>query len=284
LAIVLINAQLGSEDILCEGRVFQPNCTSGVLRIISAIYGRSDSWFCGGPDKKPWSSNCEVNVQDTVKQFCQGKPSCVVPVTGQDVCQGFARYLRVTWICEASSTQSSSNNRGANIVISASSKRTNPVPLHALTIGGSALYVFIDPAPAVSQVRWYLDDTTKVYTTETSGPWDLLGGRTWDTVATKIPDGRHRIVAGLTFLDGTSGYVDAIFNIKNGNQQPVVARATENTNAAFTQSTNGSSTNVVTEDQIIPWSLFGFTCLVIIVLSIVLGVVSKKKSSDDERV
>jgi len=232
------------------------------------------------PIKKPWSSNCAVDVVETVKGLCQGKSNCVVPLAGQDMCQGFAKYLRVIWTCEASSTQSSSNSRNANIVISANSKRTNPVPLHALTIGGSALYVFVDPAPAVSQVRWYLDDTTKVYTTETSQPWDFLGGRTWDTVGTKIPDGRHRIVASLTFLDGTSGYVDAIFTVKN-NLPP--ARATQNSNMAF-GATNGTSTNVSTDNQVLPWSLFGSTCVVIIVLSVVLGVINKKKPSDDERV
>jgi len=132
----------------------------------------------------------------------------------------------------------------------------------------------------VTQVRFYLDDMSKVYTTETSAPWDFLGGRPWNTVG-KIDDGKHRIVAALSFSDGTSGYVDSIFNIRNGNQVPV-ARATQTRNLAFVQTVNSTSTTVVTENQTIPWALFGSTCAVIIVLSIVLGGMRKKKAQEEK--
>jgi hypothetical protein len=198
-------------------------------------------------------------------------------VEGADPCAGFARYLRVIWQCYSGTVQSRVNSKNANILVAATTTRANPVPLHELNVGGSNLYIFVDPPAGIQQVRWYLDDTSKVFTTETTAPWELLGGRPWDTIGARVTDGQHKIIAAITFTDGTNGYVDAIFTVRNGN---TAARALDKTSAAFT---DGNATTVYTENQVVPWSLFGTTLAVVVVLSVVIGVMGKKNKNHVER-
>jgi hypothetical protein len=204
-------------------------------------------------------------------------------VEGADSCTGFAKYLRVVWSCFNGNVQSRVNSKSANIMVSAASNRANPAALHGLTVGGSNLYVFVDPQGGIQQVRWYLDNTASVFTTETAAPWDLLGGRPWDTVGSRVTDGQHKIIAAITFTDGSSGYVDSTFTVRNGNN---VARAHEQTAAQFVDSnpnSNMTGTPVYTESHVVPWSLFGTTVAVIIALSVVIGVMDKKKKATLER-
>jgi hypothetical protein len=281
--VAAINAQSGNDDILCEGRTFEPNCTVGTIQIVTAGYGKSDSWFCGGPQRQPWSTNCVVDVTQAVRTTCQDKQTCSMRVEGADSCAGFAKYLRVIWSCFNGNVQSRVNSKSANIMVSATANRANPAALHGLNVGGSNLYVFVDPQGGIQQVRWYLDNTGSVFTTETAAPWDLLGGRPWDTVGSRVTDGQHKIIAAITFTDGSNGYVDAIFNVRNGNN---VARATEKTQTEFVDSnpnTNSTGTPVYTESHVVPWSLFGTTVAVIIALSVVIGVMDKRKKAVLER-
>jgi len=273
-----------NDDILCEGRSFEPNCTVGSIQITTAQYGKSDSWFCGGPQRQPWSTNCAVDVTQSVKTACQDKQSCLMRVEGADSCAGFAKYLRVAWSCFTVNVQSRVNSKNANILVSSTANRANPVPLHNLNVGGSSLYVLVEPPAGIRQVRWYLDNPANVFTTETSAPWDLLGGRPWDTVGSRVTDGQHKIIAAITFSDGTNGYVDATFNVRNGNN---VARALSNTAAQYADSNPNTNTSgatpVLTENNIVPWSLLGTTVAVIIALSVVVGVMDKKKKISMER-
>lgn len=265
-----------NDDIICEGRSFEPVCSVGTIQVTSAQYGKSDSWFCGGPQRQPWSTNCAGDVTDFVRQSCQDRLNCTMRVEGADSCAGFAKYLRVIWQCYSGTVQARVNSKNANIVVSATPNRANPVALHNLNVGGSSLYIFVDPAGGIQQVRWYLDSMDKVFTTETSAPWELLGGRPWDTIGSRVSDGQHKILAAITFNDGTSGYVDATFNVRNGNANNV-ARAVDKTTISFTDSTASNATNVLTENQVVPWSLFGTTVAVIIALSVVIGVMENKK-------
>jgi len=154
--------------------------------------------------------------------------------------------------------------------------RNNPAALHGQTVGGP-LYIFLEPPRSVSQVRWYLDALDKVYTTETAAPWELLGGRPWDTVATRVSDGQHRVLASITFTDDTTGFVDAIFSVRNGNQ--VAARALNQAATPFLEDNSTSSVTAQAESQVLPWSLFGGTCGVVIALVVVLIVINNKKSA-----
>jgi len=275
--VSVINAQV-SQDTLCEGRVFAPSCTVGTLRIAEAFYGKSDSWFCGGPDRRSWSINCSSDVTQNLRTACQGKVSCVVPIEGQDVCGGNAKYLRVAWSCDSGFTQSRNNNRNTNIMVSSSAQLTTPQPLHGQVVSGSSLFIFLDPPRSVSQVRWYLDSLDRVFTTETAAPWELLGGRSWDTVASRVTNGPHRIVAAITFTDRSTGYVDAMFNVLN----QVQTRAIESASTAFLENSTAPSETVVIPHTL-PWALFGTTSGIVVILIVVLIVMSNKSKSLTER-
>jgi len=281
---VAINAQNPvNDDVLCEGRLFEPNCTVGTIQIASATYGKTDSWFCAGPTRQPsWSTNCALDVTQNIRTSCQDKQSCSMRVEGADNCVGFAKYLRVIWQCYTPLVQARVNNKNTNILVAASRDHANPVPLHNLNVGGANLYIFVDPPVGIQQVRFYLDSMDKVFTTETITPWDLLGGRPWDTIGSRVADGQHRILAAITFADGTNGYVDATFTVRNGNNNnnnnnnAAANRALEKSAVSFSDNT-ATTTTVVTENHIVPWSLFGTTMTVIVALSVVIGVMDKKK-------
>jgi len=277
LVVSVINAQV-SQDTLCEGRVFAPSCAVGTLRIAEAFYGKSDSWFCGGPDRRSWMTNCSTDVTQYLRTACQGRTSCVVPIEGQDVCAGNAKYLRVGWSCDSGFTQSRNNNRNTNILLSSSAQLTNPQPLHGQVVSGSSLFVFLDPPRSISQVRWYLDNTDRVFTVETAAPWELLGGRSWDTVASRVSNGPHRIIAAITFTDKTSGHVDAMFNVLN----QVQARAVERISTAFLENSTAPSETVVIPHTL-PWALFGTSAGIVVILIVVLIVMSNKSKPLTER-
>jgi len=277
LSVSLIHSQV-SEDVLCEGRVFEPNCGSGTIRVVSASYGKSDSWFCGGPDRRSWSTNCASDVTSSVNTACQGKSTCTVRVDGLDECAGHAKYLQILWACDSANVQSTFQNKNTNIMFSTVPARTSPTALHGQVVKGT-LYIFADPPRAISQVRWYLDAMDKVYTTETAAPWDLLGGRPWDTLASRITEGEHRILASITFTDDTTGYVDAIFTVRNGVQ---AARAIEQVTSAFLENSTAPSVTVE-QPQVVPWSLFGVSCGVVVILVVGLIVVNSKTAVVVER-
>jgi len=285
LVAYVINAQVVNEDIICEGRVFEPNCTSGNVNVVLAAYGKSDSVFCRPqpagqpPGQIIWTSNCALDVTTTVRQACQDRPSCSMPVAGADPCNGNARYLRVRWSCFSGNVQLTNNHRNTNIWVSLTANRANPVALHNLVAGGTSLYVFLSPPANIRQVRWYLDDLDRVLTTENFAPWELIGGRPWDTVNSGVRNGVHRIGAAITFTDGQTGYVDSVFTINNPNAP---ARALEKDSSAFAV-TNAPTQTVVVENHAVPWSLFGTTVAAIVALSVVIAIVDRKKKAKLER-
>jgi len=279
------------EDVLCEGRAFEPTCLQGNIRIIAASYGKTDGAFCGGNDPEAWSVNCAVDVAEQLRGSCQGKPSCSVPVAGGDACVGTSKYLQVVWGCETGVPQNRLNNRNINILYSTSADRTNPTPLHGKNISGTNIFVFLETAGStLLEARWFVDQTNLVVTVDDSAPFELYPGRAWDTTAT--PDGSHRIMALWAYEDGTTGSIDATFNIKNGNanqqvQQQIqqqrqlafagIAAARERASDSYTESATINAVDPVVPKEV-PWALFGVAAVVAAILIVVIIVKSRSKT------
>jgi len=264
LLVSVLNAQQVVEDVLCEGRVFEPKCATGNIRIIAASFGVTDAGFCGG-NQAQWGVNCAVDVADTVRSMCGGKPTCSVPVEGRNPCAGSVKFLQIVWGCDSGIPQNRVNNKGVNIMVSNSPAYTSPLPLHGQTIRGSNLYVFLSPFDQVLEARWFIDQTDLVVTTADQSPFDLYPGRPWDT--TTLPDGVHRVMVILAFNDQSTGSVDATVMIKNG--VPVASAATEKPSEAYLESAT------VTEGEpsipaAIPWSLFVVAAVVAVILVVVI--------------
>uniref|UniRef100_A0AAY5EHW1 SUEL-type lectin domain-containing protein n=1 Tax=Electrophorus electricus TaxID=8005 RepID=A0AAY5EHW1_ELEEL len=77
---------------------------SGVLNILSANYGRTDSTTCsaGRPSSQITKTDCYgTNTLYEVTNRCDGKSSCVVPATNSvfsDPCYGTYKYLTGKYI------------------------------------------------------------------------------------------------------------------------------------------------------------------------------------------
>jgi len=276
LIFTAVNTQV-TEDVLCEGRVFEPKCTDGNIRIIAASYGKTDGAFCGGNDPEPWSVNCAVDVVESLRATCQGKPTCSAPVVGSDPCVGTSKYLQVVWGCESGIPQNRVNNKNLNIVFSTSADRTNPLPLHGKTISGSNIYVFLDIAGnSLIEARWFVDQTNLVVTTDDSAPFELYQGRAWDTTA--LNDGSHRIVAIFAFEDGTTGSIDATLTIRNGAaQQVALNRATQRASDSYTETATIKAVDPMVPKEV-PWALFGVGALVAVILIVVIIVKSRSNN------
>jgi len=278
------------EDVVCEGRVFEPTCSQGNIRIIAASYGKTDGSFCGGNDPESWAVNCAVDVAEQLRATCQGKPSCSAPVAGGDVCAGTSKYLQVVWGCETGVVQNRLNIRNMNIMYSTSADRTNPSPLHAKNISGTSIYVFLDTgANALLESRWFVDQTNLVVTVDDAAPFELYPGRAWDT--TTIPDGSHRVMALWAYDDGATGSIDATFNIKNGaaNQQVQqqaqqqrqlafagIAAARERASDSYTETATINAVDPIVP-KAVPWTLFGAAAVVAVILIVVIIVKSRSK-------
>jgi len=262
-----ILAQEINDDIVCEGRSFAAACLNGgSLRISAAAYGKTDAGPCGGP-RSGWSANCGIDVTEAVRQTCGGKIACTVPVQGSDPCQGSSKYLEVVWSCDQASVQNINNNRGKTILFSTSSTRSKPIPLHGATVSDE-IYGFLSPEDNILSVRFYVDDPSVVFETESTVPYELRGGRPFRT--TQYPNGQHRVIASITHSDGQVGTVDAIFTVNN---QPLRANLIGSETSTFEQQDSSSTPQ---EDsplvKALPWALFGIACLVIVALVVLIFV------------
>jgi len=268
------------EDVLCEGRVFEPKCQQGNIRVVAASYGNTDGTFCGGNDTEPWIVNCAVDVVEQVRTPCQGKPYCAVVVTGFDACVGSSKYLQVIWGCETGVPQNRVNNKNTNIMVSASADRTNPVALHGLTVNGAGPYVFLDPAGnTIIEVRWFVDQTNLVVTVDDSAPYELYPNRPWDT--TPLTDGTHRVVAVISFADNTTGNIDATVTVRNGNNQQqnigMAGAAVERASDTYTETATVNAVGPIVPKEV-PWTLFGVAAIVAVILMVVVIVKSRSTS------
>uniref|UniRef100_A0A4W4DZB6 SUEL-type lectin domain-containing protein n=1 Tax=Electrophorus electricus TaxID=8005 RepID=A0A4W4DZB6_ELEEL len=92
-------------SVTCEGDNAVLTCGAGVLNILSANYGRTDSTTCsaGRPSSQITKTDCyAINTLYKVKSRCEGKSSCVVPAANSifsDPCYGTYKYLRIKHSC-----------------------------------------------------------------------------------------------------------------------------------------------------------------------------------------
>ncbi|XP_066500002.1 rhamnose-binding lectin-like isoform X1 [Hoplias malabaricus] len=92
-------------NVTCEGNTAVLTCDSGVLNILSANYGRTDSITCsaGRPSNEVTNTHCFANnTLSVVKNSCGGKSKCAVSATNNvftDPCVGTYKYLTVVYSC-----------------------------------------------------------------------------------------------------------------------------------------------------------------------------------------
>jgi hypothetical protein len=76
------------------------NCSSGVIKILSAFYGRADNTTCC-----PYSYNCidiacYSNKTEYYKNICDSFKTCTIQnYIFEDPCVGTYKYIRVNWEC-----------------------------------------------------------------------------------------------------------------------------------------------------------------------------------------
>jgi len=275
LFLTAIKAQV-VEDVLCEGRMFEPKCAQGNIRIVAGSYGKTDGAFCGGNDPEPWAVNCAVDVAEQLRASCQGRPSCSVPVVGGDACVGTSKYLQVVWGCETGVPQNRVNNRNINILFSNNADRSNPSPLHGKTISGTNTYVFLETAGnSLIEARWFVDQTNLVITVDDTAPYELYPGRAWDT--TTLTDGAHRVMALFAFDDGSTGSIDVTVTVRNVAPQIQAAAATQRASDEYHESATLAAVEPIVP-KAVPWSLFGFAAVVAVILVVVIIIKSRSKS------
>jgi len=269
ILVSIIGAQV-VEDMLCAGRTWEPECTTGNVRIIAASYGKTDGSFCGGTDQDSFVVNCAIDVAETLRTMCGGKPKCSVPVEGGDVCAGSSKFLQIVWGCETGIPQNKVNNKNVNIFVTTSATRANAVAMHGQMVKGANLYVFVDPADGLTEVRWFLDQGNTVITIDDTAPFEFYPGAAWDT--TVLPDGTHRVLAILAFSDNTFGSIDATVTVNNA--LPKAAAATQKASDMYVDTTTVTQTEP-TVPTAVPWTLFGIGAAVAIVLLVVIIVKSR---------
>ena len=93
----------------CQGSVMNLRCQnrSFAITILAAIYGRSlpGRIVCLNTDHTLAVSDellCKIDVFNTVKELCDGKMNCTIPVnkrTLMDKCENVYKYLDVSYKC-----------------------------------------------------------------------------------------------------------------------------------------------------------------------------------------
>ncbi|XP_061590866.1 uncharacterized protein LOC133456406 [Cololabis saira] len=93
--------------ITCDGsgNVHRLQCSSGVIVVKSALYGRDDRETCseGRSSKQLSNTRCSQDgIVDIVKDRCDGLKSCefnMTLVNENDPCQGISKYLKTIYQC-----------------------------------------------------------------------------------------------------------------------------------------------------------------------------------------
>jgi hypothetical protein len=104
---------------------------------------------------------------------------------------------------------------------SAAASRSAPVPLQSRTASGT-IYVFVNPASGVTQVRFWLDNpqmTGSPIKIENAGPWDFAGtaanGNANPYATTALANGQHSITAAVDKAGGGTDVLTATFTVSN---------------------------------------------------------------------
>jgi hypothetical protein len=112
------------------------------------------------------------------------------------------------------------------LMVSKQANRSAPVTL-AGTTQGDNIFVFVPADPAITRVRFWLDNPQMSGTptkTENNAPWDFAGSLTngnanpYDT--TKISNGSHTITAAADLSGGGSETLNAEFTVSNTFDRP----------------------------------------------------------------
>jgi hypothetical protein len=146
-----------------------------------------------------------------------------------------------------------------NNLVSKSSNRASAVGLQGQTVSG-LIYAFVSPDSGVSQVRFYLDNSSASGTplqTENNAPWDFAGGSTTSASAydtTLLSNGSHSITASITLTSGVTTATTGTFNVSNG----VAATATSTAVAPAATPTTWTAEGSIywgVNMQGVPWDL-----------------------------
>lgn len=91
-----------ADTIICEGKDFTLLCPNGVIKISSAVYGRTrGSQVCPHPEITV--TNCRSPTSTAkAKSLCNGKKSCRLEANNRvfgDPCPGNYKYLQVKHTC-----------------------------------------------------------------------------------------------------------------------------------------------------------------------------------------
>ncbi|XP_061592759.1 L-rhamnose-binding lectin SML-like [Cololabis saira] len=93
--------------ITCDDlhNVHSLKCDSGVISVISALYGRQDGVTCSEhrPPQQLTNTDCsQAGTVDVIKNRCDGKQVCEINtnvVRTSDPCPGIYKYLETKYIC-----------------------------------------------------------------------------------------------------------------------------------------------------------------------------------------
>ncbi|XP_060737754.1 uncharacterized protein LOC132853799 [Tachysurus vachellii] len=93
----------GESVITCDGDVQRLTCDSGVIKVTSTVYGRSDSQICSAPhpNLKVTDTSCSSTVS-TIADRCNGLRECEVKTDllgSSDPCKGTYKYYTTTYDC-----------------------------------------------------------------------------------------------------------------------------------------------------------------------------------------
>ncbi|KAI4877455.1 hypothetical protein NFI96_034595, partial [Prochilodus magdalenae] len=161
-------------SVTCEGSNAVLKCETGILKIVNANYGRTDSTTCsaGRPSKEITKTNCYgSNTLAEVIKRCEGKTTCTVPAANSvfsDPCFGVPEwYLH-------------SKHQAFNI----SSTTMFPKKLHLLALLIAASGVFISADSGLIRVKSAIYGRTDGTTCSTQRPSSELQNT---NCALKIP-------------------------------------------------------------------------------------------------
>jgi hypothetical protein len=113
------------------------------------------------------------------------------------------------------------------LMVSKQANRSAPVAL-AGTTHGSNIFVFVPDDPAITRVRFWLDNPQMSGTptkTENGAPWDFAGTNTGSGLAnaydtTKISNGSHTITAAVDISGGNTETLNSQFSVSNTFDRP----------------------------------------------------------------
>ena len=179
--------------------------------------------MAGTPTKSeagaPWdfagtAANGAANPYNT-NNLTDGSHSITASVT---LSGGGAAVLNATFTVDNDSTPPPATH---TLMVSTSSTRSNPVPLHGQTVSGS-IYLFVSPESGATRVRFWLDNLSMAGTptkSEGNPPWDFAGtaqnGAANPTNTSTLANGSHSITVSVDLTGGGSSVFTSTFTVSN---------------------------------------------------------------------